>query len=932
MRAHGPGTSPRDGSGYTRLMAIAKDHENMLVQLIASSNGLELQLKGLRAEHEALRVEAQALRRCLDRAGVLPASELDKEIRSCSAEVVDGSITTAAGGKVSPLAGAGTGWPACSACTVHSRQAMPMISAAEMATSCGPSPAHARRRAADSPRRSGLHAPADARARGADLGMGAAVIAPSAPEVSEALAVNGLRPTSPSKGGRGRSLHKSTDRSESAEDAKGRPRSRSSHRVAEEQEPTEVTGVPDGDLYELISKLLDQSSSVVEQQRAVRSVQQLLKRGSETPNVWSGPGTPLSAVVRAGRSDLARLLLRARANVNERDAKGVSALHVATYDGNMDLCRVLLVARADVDACDRHGQTPLFFVPNKDICKLLIERRSDVTVLNRKGQSALHLAGRAGLHEVLAWLASRVSKSLAELRDVHGATAKLYVQQSGVPKPEAASPRSSGGRRAASPRAKSRTASPRLGPRAASPRGPLRGGGGGAQAKAAASEPPPSDAAPPPRNELRRGSGQLPYVSELVEGRPGGPIAAGASCNADLGSCHSSSGDWKGTSRTEKFSISAGDDDPLHQARSASPPTLEAMYEGFDNIGQPGRDMALPQGSPHVAQHAAAVLEAAAAVATAAVATAAELEAAQAAESAEEARAFDHEADSWPVQSQAEDLAELGVLEDGVAEVPAAAEAAATTKAQEKLAASTPRALASDVDLSEIRVVNETGEDLAELGVMDDDEALARSLSPTAHQILGRTAPSEARPPLDRQPAHQARHLVEKAAPGEDTAQQFPAHHAPADEPVGAGAPGPANWMVARSDATGVEHLDGSAASVQKLQREAPEVGATTDLAKRGVVEGDEALSASLTPSAWLAAQAVTSNTEAGVEQSSLNDDGKLAAWSSPSLAQAVEAQATLAHTSAVDGDVHPLVETLQTEPAESNPLRKLEDELDEVF
>merc|ERR1719471_2607285 len=102
---------------------------------------------------------------------------------------------------------------------------------------------------------------------------------------------------------------------------------------------------------------------MADQQRAGRHLQSLLKRSPEPPNAWTGPGSPLSAVVKAGRVDLARLLLRARADVNERDTKGVTALHVATFDGNSDLCKVLLVGRADVNACDRHGQTPLFFVP-----------------------------------------------------------------------------------------------------------------------------------------------------------------------------------------------------------------------------------------------------------------------------------------------------------------------------------------------------------------------------------------------------------------------------------------------------------------------------------------------------------------------------------------------------------------------------------------
>ena len=130
-----------------------------------------------------------------------------------------------------------------------------------------------------------------------------------------------------------------------------------------------------------------------------------------------------------------KILLKARADPNERDDKGVSALHLAAFDGNLDLCKTLTLARADVDACDRHGQTPLFFAPNKDVCKLLIERKSDVNVLNRRGQSALHMAGRAGLHEVLAWLSSRVSQTLCELKDVHGINAKTYAKMSGVPVP-----------------------------------------------------------------------------------------------------------------------------------------------------------------------------------------------------------------------------------------------------------------------------------------------------------------------------------------------------------------------------------------------------------------------------------------------------------------------------------------------------------------
>eukprot|EP00418_Pyrodinium_bahamense_P083815 CAMPEP_0179054482 /NCGR_PEP_ID=MMETSP0796-20121207/22809_1 /TAXON_ID=73915 /ORGANISM="Pyrodinium bahamense, Strain pbaha01" /LENGTH=804 /DNA_ID=CAMNT_0020751107 /DNA_START=116 /DNA_END=2530 /DNA_ORIENTATION=+ len=719
---------------------MAKDQEGVYSQLIANAKSFELQLKALRAEHEALRMEAQALRRCLDRSGILPADELEKELQNCpkpaaceelppliSVENIEASRTSS---------WVDTELRVDSACDASSRPPMGLTALGDdTATTSASSPATLRRRTSDSPRRAGSpRTGSGTAAAGAGLASGARSGSPTKP---------------PS---RGRSLHQSGEREPSLEAGpKSRPRSRSSaRRAADDAELPTDTGGPEGDLYELISKLLDQGTTVVEQQRAVRSVQQLLKRSPEPPNAWSGPGTPLSAVVRAGRADLARLLLRARANVNERDAKGVSALHVATYDGNSELCRVLLVARADVDACDRHGQTPLFFVPNRDICKLLIERRSDVTVLNRKGQSALHLAGRAGLHEVLTWLTSRVSKSLVELRDVHGATARTYAQQSGVPKPETSSPRSSRGRRAASPRlaGSSRPSSPLAPTRAASP--PLRGGGGQARSSApgvvgatAAAVAPPSvglptaacergggEAAggPGPRSEGRRSSGQLPYVSELVEGRAAAgtlpPYAHGATIPGD-------------------FRAFPGPEDraqqPQPQRSAAPPPPL--LLDAAPCADLEGAGQAL-HGGPQATQHTATVLEAAAAVATAAVATAAELEAAKKAEPADEAGAFDHEADTWPVQAQADDPAELQRLEPQAGLLPQSSVLSAGGSGAgrggsgvDAGATREPAALAQEatpeVDLSEIKVVHEMDEDLAELGVMDTADMLANTLLPT---------------------------------------------------------------------------------------------------------------------------------------------------------------------------------------------------------
>jgi len=210
----------------------------------------------------------------------------------------------------------------------------------------------------------------------------------------------------------------------------------------EEQADSSTGNSFESDLYSFMQPLLEQADTTADPQNALRSVQRLLKSSSQPPNCWTGPGTPLNAAVRAQRADVVRLLLRARATVNVRDAKGVSALHSSAFDGNVELCRLLLMSRADVNSCDRHGQTPLFFAPTRDMCKVLAERSADVNILNRKGQSALHLAGRAGLTEVLGWLSGRVTTQLAELKDAHGCTARSYAQQAlqSMPKPAPKSP------------------------------------------------------------------------------------------------------------------------------------------------------------------------------------------------------------------------------------------------------------------------------------------------------------------------------------------------------------------------------------------------------------------------------------------------------------------------------------------------------------
>ncbi|CAK0846606.1 unnamed protein product [Prorocentrum cordatum] len=149
-----------------------------------------------------------------------------------------------------------------------------------------------------------------------------------------------------------------------------------------------------------------------------------------------GPGTPLRAAVQGRATDFVQALLKARADANESDDKGVSLLHVAAFDGAPELCGALLEAGACANAKDRHGQTPLFFAPSGEVCELLHKYGAACDQTNQKGQLALHLAGRAGLSDVLAWLAQpgHMPEPMLEQKDVHGATAAYYAHHAGVPK------------------------------------------------------------------------------------------------------------------------------------------------------------------------------------------------------------------------------------------------------------------------------------------------------------------------------------------------------------------------------------------------------------------------------------------------------------------------------------------------------------------
>jgi ankyrin repeat protein len=76
----------------------------------------------------------------------------------------------------------------------------------------------------------------------------------------------------------------------------------------------------------------------------------------ETP----GGMTPLLYAARDGRLPIARLLVAAKADVNQADANGIAPLMMAITNNHLDVARFLLDSGADPRAADSYGRTPLW--------------------------------------------------------------------------------------------------------------------------------------------------------------------------------------------------------------------------------------------------------------------------------------------------------------------------------------------------------------------------------------------------------------------------------------------------------------------------------------------------------------------------------------------------------------------------------------------
>ncbi len=122
-------------------------------------------------------------------------------------------------------------------------------------------------------------------------------------------------------------------------------------------------------------------------------------------NTCSSPEDKLFRAVRENNLNQVKQLLNISLNINTRDSKGRTPLHIAFQNGNIPIVRILLKQKADINAQDRDGRTPLhlLFLNNTktlrkkynydfrdEIIKLLTQYKPQYNTRDQLGRTIFH--------------------------------------------------------------------------------------------------------------------------------------------------------------------------------------------------------------------------------------------------------------------------------------------------------------------------------------------------------------------------------------------------------------------------------------------------------------------------------------------------------------------------------------------------------------
>ena len=106
-----------------------------------------------------------------------------------------------------------------------------------------------------------------------------------------------------------------------------------------------------------------------------------VKNSDEVTGVW---GKPLHVAASWGRTDIARLLLEKKADINAEDSEQATPLHLAVLAGNISTVKLLIEEGAKLDVVDKVGKTLLDYCDSSDQSAIEIRQIVQEAVAKRK--------------------------------------------------------------------------------------------------------------------------------------------------------------------------------------------------------------------------------------------------------------------------------------------------------------------------------------------------------------------------------------------------------------------------------------------------------------------------------------------------------------------------------------------------------------------
>jgi ankyrin repeat protein len=173
--------------------------------------------------------------------------------------------------------------------------------------------------------------------------------------------------------------------------------------------------------------------------RNARLVAQLLDLATRTGDgqIVNAPDqdqktTPVMVAAIANMAPAIDLLVVAGADVNLKNKKGMSALHLAAHFGHLEVVKALLRCRADPDAREKRGLTPMMCAASNgyvDIMKLLRDAGGNINGKDNEGRTPLMHAyiRNQGLMTAAKMVVAGARDHMA---DNTGKTVREYQQES----------------------------------------------------------------------------------------------------------------------------------------------------------------------------------------------------------------------------------------------------------------------------------------------------------------------------------------------------------------------------------------------------------------------------------------------------------------------------------------------------------------------